>query len=131
MKTEHPWKITIGSQEELVIPQPLAALAQFTNGKSFDVAVNTGQIVITEKQSLRGLVDQFILETQKEIGHLKPTDTWNDEMTVGQYLFGKTPLPKHIWKWKTKRRLTPMPTTYLLDKGIVRRLSEARVRVLN
>lgn len=86
MKTEHQWKVTIGPQEEVVIPQPLAALAKFAHGEVLDVIAQEGQIVITGKQSLRRLVDQFIVETRKELGHLNPTDAWNDEMTIGQYL---------------------------------------------
>jgi antitoxin component of MazEF toxin-antitoxin module len=86
MKIEHQWKITIGSQEELVIPKSLASLAQFTDGEALEVTAQEGELFITKKPPLRRLVDQFIEETRKELGHLKPTDAWNDQMTVGQYL---------------------------------------------
>ena len=86
MKTEHHWKITIGSQEELVIPKSLAALAQFVDGEALEVAAREGELVIAKKPSLRHLVDQFIEETRKELGDLPPTEAWNDEMTIGQYL---------------------------------------------
>lgn len=66
-------------------------------GEATHLDVREGQ-ALNQKRSLRGLVDQFILDTQKELEPLNLTDAWNDQMTIGQYLALSEAQRDQLWE---------------------------------
>lgn len=96
MNTEQ--KVTIALQEELVIPQHLATLAQLRNEETLEVIIEKGKIIIAERPSVRHLVDGFIAETKQELANLNPDEMWNSEMTVKKYLALSEEARDRLWE---------------------------------
>ena len=97
--------VKVRKRYQVTIPREIRKALSLEEGDYLEVETNEQGILLkpmkaifTKKQSLHGLVDQFIIETRKELGHLNPTDAWNDQMTVGQYLALSEEVRDQLWE---------------------------------